>query len=198
MTITNGYATLAEFKALYSVSGTDATRDAAIELVVEDVSRIIDNLCGRQFYGAAPATTRVFTASSSVRCFIDDCTTVTKVETDDGSITFSYDWATSDYYTIPANTTPITCVEVKPMGIYRFPYARNMVRITAVWGYNLTSAGAPGPIRRACLLQSNRIYERRKAAFGITSVSEIAPSTVIALDNDVIQMITPYIKNWGG
>lgn len=198
MTISNGYTTLAEFKALYSVSGTDSTRDGAIELVIEDVSRMIDDATGRRFYGAAPATARYYTAESGLHCFIDDCTTISALATDDGSLTYPYTWATTDYHTLPANTTPITYLDVKPNGAYRFPRQTNGVKVTAVWGYNLTSAGAPGPIRRACLLQANRIYERRTAPFGVVSASEVAPMTVLKLDNDVLQLIAPYVKQWGG
>lgn len=198
-TITNGYCTLAEFKAEFTILGTDTTRDGNLNRVIEDVSRAIDDACFRVFYGASPATAKYFTAKTPYRVFINDCTSISSVAIDlDGSLTYATALTTSDYQASPINEIPYTWIDIKPLGSYSFPLGRNSIKVTSVWGYNLTSVGAPRPIRRACLLQANRIYERRKAAFGVTSVSDFAPMTVIKLDNDVIQMVTPYIKNWGG
>jgi len=196
--ITNGYCTLADFKALYSVTGADATRDAAIEDVIEDVSRAIDDATHRKFYGASPATARYFTAPTPERVYIDDCTSITAVAIDvDQSLGYNVTLTTSDYWTEPVNESFIEWLESKPFATWRLPCHQYAIRITAVWGYCLTGYH-PGPIRRACLLQSNRIYERRKAAFGMTSGSDMAPQTVIKLDNDVIEMVQPYVKNWFG
>ena len=51
MPINNGYATMAEFKARYEVTGVNAVRDNIIEQTIYAVSRLIDNYCGgRTFY----------------------------------------------------------------------------------------------------------------------------------------------------
>ena len=202
--IINGYATLAEFKAEFTILGTgdtnkDAARDGIINRIIQSVSRKIDDHCFRVFYGAAPATARYFTPKSPYRVFIDDATSITAIGIDlDGSRTYGTTLATTDYFAHPSDKLPITYIERQPLGNYNFPNARNSVKVTAVWGYNLTSDGAPGPVHEACLLQAYRIYERRKAPFGVTSVSELAPMTVIKLDVDVQDMLEPYIKGWGG
>jgi hypothetical protein len=160
---------------------------------------MIDDVTFRQFYGAAPASVRYFTAANPRRMYIDDCTSITSVQIDvDQSLTYGVTLtALTDYWTEPVNRPYIEWLESKPNATWRFPCHKNAIKITAVWGYNLTGSH-PRPVRGACILQANRIYERRKAAFGMTSGSELAPMTVIKLDNDVIQMLDPYIKNWGG
>ena len=140
---------------------------------------------------------RYFTAPTGRRAYIDTCTSITALSTDDGSLTYPYTWTTSDYRTMPANGGYIDWIEVKPLGQYRFGTETNDVKVTAIWGYNLTGSH-PGPIRRACLLRANHLYERRKAPYGMTSVSELAPMTVIKDDPDVMSLLQPYIKNWGG
>ena len=54
MTITNGYATLAEVKREAAIESLDVVDDAVLEQCIEDASRLIDGHCGgRQFYAAA-------------------------------------------------------------------------------------------------------------------------------------------------
>lgn len=194
MPITNGYCTLTEFKEAFGIESTDA--DLVISDIITDVSRAIDNYCRRQFYATA-SSVRYFRAASRRMVLIDDCTAITALATDDGNYNYPYTWATTDYFAMPTGSTPYTWLEAKNLGAYSFPLLTNGVKVTATWGYCATGA-QPAPIRRACLLQANRIYERRKAAFGVTSVSDIAPMTVIPIDNDVTRFLTPYVKEWIG
>ena len=54
MAITNGYATLAEYKAFVVSRGqtatTDTNDDAVVEDIIEGASRLIDTYTGRTFY----------------------------------------------------------------------------------------------------------------------------------------------------
>jgi hypothetical protein len=50
MTITNGYCTLAQFKAAKQITTTDATRDAYIEELIERISRAIDAYTAKHWY----------------------------------------------------------------------------------------------------------------------------------------------------
>ena len=50
MSITNGYCTLAEFKADKRIQSTDSDDDSVIESIIEDASRMIDYVCNRTFY----------------------------------------------------------------------------------------------------------------------------------------------------
>ena len=58
MAIINGYATLAEFKALLGITSTNATDDSIIEDCIEAASRYIDGKTRRTFY--ARTETRYF------------------------------------------------------------------------------------------------------------------------------------------
>ena len=196
MPITNGYCTLTEFKEAFGIESTDPTRDLVISDIITDVSREIDNYCRRQFYSTT-SSIRYFKAASRRMVLIDDCTAITALATDDGNYNYPYTWTASDYFAMPTGSLPYTWLEAKNLGAYAFPLLTNGVKVTATWGYCATGE-QPAPIRRACLLQANRIYERRKAAFGVTSVSDIAPMTVIPIDNDVTRFLTPYVKEWIG
>ncbi len=48
MAITNGYTTGSAVKQALGI--IDATSDGELELVIESVSRLIDDYCGRFFY----------------------------------------------------------------------------------------------------------------------------------------------------
>lgn len=196
MTITNGYATLAQFKQRYGLTTTDAARDADIELIVQAVSRLIEKRTGRTFFAGTAGTARYYTATSSARVYIDDYATITAVATDDdGDGTIETTWAATDYIKLPTNSTygePYSWLEVTPLGAYRFPCGlRNGVKITGTNGW----AAIPDEIREACLMQSYRLWQRRAAPFGVMGANEFGVSTVITkLDPDIEQLLAPFMR----
>jgi hypothetical protein len=192
MTITNGYGTLAAFKTRFGIEGTDANRDAVIESIIQGVSRSIDGYCNRAFFAGSAGVARVFTALDPTLVFIDDIITITAVKTDEnGDGTFDITWGASDYKAMPLNLTPKTWLEInKTAGTHEFPEETGAIEITGTWGYGSTT---PDPVAEACYLQSNRIYQRQFAPFGIVGSAEMGQAVAIAgFDPDVEFMLQPY------
>ena len=83
MAITNGYATLAQFKQRFGLSTSDASRDADLELIIQSCSRQIEKQTGRMFYAGTAGTVRYYTAQNPYRLYLDDFTAITALVTDD-------------------------------------------------------------------------------------------------------------------
>jgi hypothetical protein len=65
MAITNGYATLDQFKAQMRITVNDLVDDARMELSIAAASRQIDAHCGRRFWQDATVVDRQFYADNS-------------------------------------------------------------------------------------------------------------------------------------
>jgi hypothetical protein len=190
MSITNGYATLAEAKARLSVS--DDADNTALEQIVEAVSRLIDAYCSRCFYVDSADATRYFTPEYSDRLEADDLVSVTSLTVDeDGDRTYERTWATTDYDLIPFNAAllgePYTALELPPTGRYAFPVGRaKSVKIVGKWGY----PAVPVTVREACLLQTARLFKRKDAIFGVAGPGELGQMIAITkLDPDVALLL---------
>lgn len=193
------YCTLAEFRARFASSSATAN-DASITAAITAASRLIDKKCGRTFTLASSTavsdSVRYFTPEDPRRCYIDDLYSITSLETDDdGDGTIELTWAATDYVLLPTSSYfgwPYTWVEIMPEGDYTFPKRlRNGVKITGKWGW----AAVPDEIREATLLQSNRIWSRRGAPFGVLGANEFgAPTVITKLDPDIEVMVEPFVR----
>ena len=198
--MSNEYSTLAEVKARLGI--TDATDDAILNAVLEGVSRWIDALCGRRFYGVTQ--TRHYSPEFPNLLFIDDLTSVTTLKTDeDGDRVYERTWATTDFDLLPFNAAlesqvqPFTRIETTPKGLYTFPVGlRKSVEITGIFGFvSGASSTAPPMVKEACLLQSERVFKRKDAIFGVIGSAELGQLMVIPrLDPDVRLMLQPFVK----
>jgi hypothetical protein len=195
MPITNGYATLAQFKQRFLASAAvDGSRDADIELVIQAASRHIDQHCGRVFYSGIVGEVRYFTAVSRYRVFVDDMQAVTAVATDDdGDETYSTTWTAADYRLMPVNPLgwPYTWIEVKRLTENYFPRYTAAVKVTGTFGW----AAVPDAVREACLLQANRTWARRNAPFGVMGSNDFgAPTVITKLDPDIQNLLAPFVR----
>lgn len=194
MSITNGYATLAELKAALRI--TDYIDDAALERAVEGASRRIDGVCDRRFYLDASATTRTYYASSAWRCDVDDIGTTTGfvVKTDeDGSGTYGNTWAASDYELGPLNNL----VKGAPVNIitgvgHMFPtHTRPApVQVTAKWGW----PSVPHAIREATILLAGRMFKRTDSLLGVAGGAGDFVVPVMRFDTDIEELVAPYVR----
>ncbi len=191
MSITNGYTTLATFKARLDHLGSHD--DAMLEQLIEAASRQIDGLCGRSFYQQT-AQTRTFTPEMGDLVWVDDLVSVTSLATDeDGSRTYATTWASTDYDLGPENAvahgTPYTVIETTLNGRYRFPFGRRTVQITGTWGW----PAVPDAIEEATLLQAGRLFKRKDAPFGIAGSADAGQlQTLPGMDPDVKKLVEPY------
>lgn len=201
MAITNGYATLAELRArLGNYDAGDTDDDSMLENVIEAVSRWIDDYTWRRFY--VTSETRYYSAENSQVIDVHDIysasgSSIDTLKTDtDGDRAYEYTWASTDYDLLPLNAAldgvPYTHIEVTPNGDHTFPTTVTKgVEIKAYFGY---SATVPDPINEACLLQSERVFKRKDAPFGIAGGSDLGGIVRIEerLDPDVKQLLDPY------
>jgi hypothetical protein len=198
MTITNGYCTLAELRGrLGNIATADTTGDTIMEGVITAVSRWIDGYTWRRFYTVAE--TRYYSANDGRILYTDDIVStagaVSSLKTDDaGDRTFENTWATTDYDLLPLNALldnePATMIQVAPAGNREFPIVERGVLVQATFGY---SATAPDVVREACLLQSERLFMRKDAVFGIAGGSDIGGLVRLQdrLDPDVKALLDP-------
>lgn len=208
MTITNGYVTLAEVRAvLYPVNHAATHADSRIEKTVEAVSRAIDKFCQRRFYGVPE--TRYYTADDGHCIYVDDLTGSPSIATDDnGDGIFENSWSASDFnlkygdnYNAAADGKPYTEVEVSEAGSKNFPAGiKRGVRIYATFGYiaSTNANNAPAPIHDACLIMAHRIFKRHEIPMGVQGGgnAQLGGTPIIipriTLDPDVMDMLMPY------
>lgn len=180
MAITNGYATLDEFKKHLTITTYDTDDDAAIENIIEGASRMIDNLAGRWFY---PKTeTRYYDVPEGREIHLDeDLLTVTTLTNGDGTV------ITSTYFSlIPRNHTPKHSLIMKTTSNYSWAAGTDgdtegVISIAGTWGYAATT---PDDIRQACLDISLSAYKRRTGE-NTTGVATVTAAGVVITPQDI-------------
>jgi len=175
MAITNGYATLEDYKARHDIE--DTKDDIAIEAIITAVSRLIDGIRGERFYTTSSDETRYFDASFSdylhpgVR--VVSITTLKTDNDEDG--TYEYTWTDgTDYYLLPYNASleskPYRWIERIDRGSYSFPVGvQRGVQIVGKFGWST----APAYISEACYLGTARIMQRQDTALGVSAAASL-------------------------
>lgn len=193
------YASLADVKAAIGV--TDYTDDDRIEIALAAAEEAINAYCGRTFTAAGTATAvRLFVASDQTVVDIDDCTSITAIETDNGANNVWISWATTDWQAEPVNglvggrSVPYNCV--RAIAFKAFPdVEKACVRITATWGW----ADVPAPVVTATRIMASRLYKRDDSPLGIAG----GPDTGLlylsrSIDPDVAFLLAPYRRGTAG
>jgi len=191
--ITNGYATLAEVKAVLRL--TDSTDDTLLENTIEGASRRIDGYCGTFFYQTAKVVNLY--PINEYKISFPDAGTVTYIKTDnDGDGVFETTWTVNtDYQLEPLDYAlqnrpyrHATAVGAKTFPIMQLRKAPG-VQISATWGW----PSIPDDVREACILLSIRGFARYNAALGVIGFNDMAIQ-VRAIDPDVRDLLSPYRK----
>jgi hypothetical protein len=180
MTITNGYATLAEVKAYINTSSTNAGDDAVIEDMVEMASRLIDKETGRTFY--ARTETHYFDYTSSRSLYMDDdLLTVTTLTNGNGA-----EIPDTEYNIFPLNKSPKSEIRIKQSSTYYwdtdgYSNTEGVISVAGTWGY---SATAPDNIKHACISIVISAYHRRYGE-GVEGVATITAAGVVITPRDI-------------
>lgn len=201
MTITHGYATLAQIRSeLGNYAVADTSDDTKLEMAVEAASRQIDGWTGQRFWQDSSETARYFTAYDGIVDFSDSdfggisTTTNLVVATDDyNALTYGTTWATTDYRLLPLNAAadsqPWTQLVASPVGVYSWPYGENAIKITAKWGW----ATVPMDVTKACLILAIDLFKAKDAAFGVAGFSDQGALRVGAGLNRIAKsLLAPY------
>ena len=169
-----------------------------LENIVEAVSRWIDAYCGRIFY-VTGSETRVYTPITSHLVATDDIVTITSVKLDIGARTYPTTMASTDYDTLPFNTSstvmPIMGLTLTPNSAYSFyPSISKSVQIVGTFGVSASCTWLE-QVREACEIQCARIYKRKDAPFGVTGMNALGQNTIISdLDADVKALLAYPIR----
>lgn len=193
MTITNGYCTLAELKAVLRIS--DTVDDTMLSERIDEASRSIDDYCDRRFYVDSTTSTRVFTCYSGSYVMVDDISTTTglvvKLDTT-GDGTYATTLSASDWQALPLNATaknlPITRIQATGQGAFPTRNAIAPIQVTAKWGWPIV----PQPVRSACILMAGRLVKRGDSLLGVAGFGDLGAISVRAIDPDVARMLAPY------
>jgi len=185
MTITNGYATLAEFKIYMTprggAEGTDSSDDTAIEDIIEASSRLIDQVTRRRFFTSSADETRYYTPECDALIFIDDLSAApTSLKTDTAlDRTYATTVGSSDYDLEPFNALakgwPYTWIELTPYSSAYFPEQKKSIQIIGKFGF----PSVPDDIKAVCLATSLNLYQTRTGQSSQGNVSVTAAGVVI-------------------
>lgn len=194
MTITNGYCTLADLKAVMHIA--DNIDDDMLSARIEEASRTVDDYCDRRFYADTTATARLYTSSSGTYVVTDDIASLTGlvVKTDSAADgTYANTLAlNSDFQVLPLNALakglPITRIQAVGQGSFSTRSALAPIQVTAKWGW----PSVPSPVKTATLLMAGRLAKRGDALLGVAGFGEFGAINVRAVDPDVARLLAPY------
>lgn len=202
MAITNGYASLAEYKAWISTRGqsgsvaTDPSDDASIEIIIGAVSRYIESETGRRFWKDTTDATRYYQTDDAYSVKIDDLSaapTTVSVDLNDNRI--YTDLASTVYELSPANALldglPYRQIEIIQSSGYYFPTTPRGVKVVGKFGF----PSVPTDIKEATLAISQAIYGSRTGQAGSGRISFTDAGIVIRPD-DVPPLAQRVISNY--
>jgi len=195
MALTNAYATLAQVKSSLRIG--DDLDDELIELAIESASREIDQTCERVFY-QLDGETRLFAATDSFVCEIDDLRTITTLKTSTGGEgVFDTTWDLSkDAQLEPLNGfaggIPHPFTRIRAVDDYLFPLdgGEALVQVTGDWGWQ----SVPVAVTQATVILASRIYKRNDSPLGVAGFGDLGAIRVSAKDPDVYSLIAPFMK----
>ena len=193
MTITNGYATLAELKAYADINSTDGTDDAVLEDMIEAASRLIDKQTKRTFY--ARTETRYFDVpvaqrNDAILYLDDDLLAVTTLTNGSSGVL-----ASTDYHLLPLNDAPKWGVQLK--GGLSWESATDgdgvgSISIVGTWGWSST---APDDIKQACLMIANS-YRQKRSGQGVEGNARVTSAGVVIEAGDIPKDAARILLNY--
>jgi len=199
------YAEPEELHAAIGQGGPDLTANerGLFGMVLDSISRDIDNHCRRHFYQLTD--TQVFTADHSTLLVIPDLVSITTLKTDTTSDQ-SYDttWAAADYMLWPRNASkresgwPYTEIRVDTTtesDLNTFPLTQEAVQVAGVWGW----PAVPKVIHDITLLEAARLlkdFEHPSGVAGFEGPAGVAFQAVYepGLHPRSKRTLRPYIR----
>jgi hypothetical protein len=206
VSITNGYATLAELREHMGDTSTTLTT-AVAERAIEAASRAIDKFCGyplRKFWLDSTATAKVYRPDDPYEAWVHDigaaAGVVVKTDTT-GDGTYATTWDSADYQLEPLNAETVdaayawwkvVAVDEKTFPVGRF---RPTLQVTAKWGW----AAVPDDVQEACLLKSAALFERKNSPQGVAGFGDMGVVRISRYgDPDVVELLSAYTRQHVG
>ena len=181
MAITNGYCTLANFKADKRIQpySIDIGDDGVIEDIIADASRLIDQVCNRTFYSrtetryydipSAPYSNQyeVRSIESGVLKFDDDLLAITTLTNGDGTTIASTQYNLLDYNKPRKHSLQLKDSSTVNWTADASGNTRAVISIAGTWGYVNRAATDADSVRvisntaRACRMIAMHEYLKR-------------------------------------
>lgn len=207
MTITNGYATLDQFRNLKEIRihEADALDDSVIEDMIEQASRLIDSVCGRHFYSYSQ--TRYFDTPAGRELYVDeDLLSIT-------TITNGNDVAlpSTEYQLLPLNRSPKNCIRIKATSSYGWEMdsaggIEGVIDIAGTWGFVSRSSTDPEGDRaikatefaslQICLMWYSERFGKNTGGEVIITAGGVVETPAGAIPRAAYEAIRPYIKRF--
>lgn len=203
--MSSDYCGSVDVKAWLQIPTSDSDSDTVISGLIPVVSRWIDGFCG-EVPGAFGqlVETRTFEVLQRYLVDVDPIadTSGLVVKTDAaGDGTFETTWLTSDFELLPQNAAqgaePKPWRQLRAVGSKTWPVSwssilarRDRVQVTATFGW----PQIPVDVSQACVMQTARMFTRRKSADGI--VGETSSGFAVRVpppDRDVVNLLHDYI-----
>jgi hypothetical protein len=196
VSVTNGYATLAQVKQAARMSTVLTDDDSLVEMSIETASRMIDGYCERRFWTNGTETRTYATLDPRVLRVDDIAGTAITLKTS-SSVDGIYDitWAASDFDTEPYNrisaglASPVT--SLRAVGDYAFTRsAEPCAEVTAVFGFG---TAVPTQVTHATVLLALRQFKRYDSPTGIIGFGDMGAIRVSSrMDPDVAAILQPF------
>lgn len=190
--ITNGYATLAEYKTYQRITSTDTTDDTFIEVAIESASRWIDRESGTRFY-TATETRKYDIPKDNLPLLLDQYfSAITTVTNGDGSTI-----SVGNYVTLPANSLPIWGLSLadRTGASWALSGTTGTIQAISITGSVGYSASAPKDIFLSCMEIAKALYSRR---FGenLTMKTVITNAGVVQIPDGVPDWAAETISHY--
>lgn len=208
MAITNGYATLAEYKNWIAVRGLsgdvalDVQDDSVIEILIEAASRYIDRETGKRFFKDTSDQTRYYTTDDAYCVRVDplaEAPTSVSVDYTEGLRSYTVLSSSTDYDLLPDNAAlegmPYTEIAINTAYSSYFPKSRRGIKVVGKFGY----PAVPKDVKDATLMIAQNINSARsgQSSNGRITVTAggvvIRPEEVPALAQKVIEHYRTYV-----
>lgn len=142
----NLYTTLNDIKNELGETSTDATRDAILLALIEDMSRKADQFCARHFY--VRSVTKYFDVVDPCNVQIDDCLSISALTGDsEGDGTFDgvtyTQGETGDYLLWPDDDWPKLAIVPAISPDYSFSRRARYLKAVGLWGYGDGESATP-------------------------------------------------------
>lgn len=194
VTVTNGYATVADLATYMTVNPVTYGDDLAHAITA--ASRQIDAHCARRFWADSTATSRIYWSKDTRVLMIDDAWSITSVKSssaDNGTYDVTYT-AVTDYQAEPLNGVA-DGIDGLPTWRLRFnkpvlplDTETPTLQVTAKWGW----AAVPEAVRQACLIMAGEIFKLREAPFGVAGFGEMGAVRIGRMSPQATALLRPY------
>lgn len=202
MTITNGLLTTDDYAAYTNATPAVAGRYTQWEEAIEIASRWVERHTGRQFHetdpsGSPTASARYFDAVGR-RVTIDDCQSITLVETDTGD-DGTYATTVTAYQALPVGgrdnllgSVPYTSLISLSTSVWPCEnYRKGAVKVTGLWGWT----AVPDDVKRATAIFAQDLLRDSETNYGGLQV-DTQNGVVIGsrVPSRVLLLLEPFVR----